>query len=79
MKERERELRRRRHRREKARKERIKALIGQARAEAKPAKKLTEAAHKEAKTIQKKPPVKIVRPSKSAKKKTEPEKGSEKD
>lgn len=65
MRERERDIRRRRHRREKAKKARIMALIAQAGKN--PKKKPAEASHEvkeEKKIIHKRPAAKVIKPAK---------------
>ena len=76
MRERDRDIRRRRHRREKAKKARIRALIAQSKSTLK--KKSPEALQEvkeEKKVIQKRPAARIVKPEKDVKKAREGVKG----
>lgn len=76
MRERDREIRRRRHRREKAKKARIRALMAQSKSGLK--KKSPEALQQvkeEKKVIQKRPAARIVKPGKDVKKAREGAKG----
>ncbi|MBI5047721.1 MAG: hypothetical protein HZB54_02050 [Deltaproteobacteria bacterium] len=67
MRERDRDIRRRRHRREKAKKAKIRALIAQSKSgqKKKPAEAVQEV-KEEKKVIHRKPAVKIVKPAKEA-------------
>lgn len=76
MRERDRDIRRRRQRRKKAMKARIKELISQAHTKTKLVKKPAEILQEEMKGVQK-PATRVVRPPKGAKKTGEAEKKSE--